>query len=192
MFSLKRLFGAVALACGVAFVSAGSASAAVVVPSSGQDYVFYWDSNSDPDPTNIANRIDDIRLEITDPPTNQFEWSINVAKDSILSFISVEDCCIAGDEFALYINNVLVAWDNVTPSVPDFFEADISNIFLSAGLTTFTLFVTQRPPNFDDGGAFIQFGATRAIPVPAALPLFLLGVAGLAFARGRKKRMARI
>lgn len=125
------------------------------------------------------------------------DWSMTVATDSVLSMVSATDDFMIGDEFALIFDGSVIAWDAIT-SPGGFFSDAMTDLFLSAGLHTFSLSLTALAPGdplggpFMSGGASMTFGtasASAVVPLPAALPLGLAGLGMLGFVGWRRRRI---
>lgn len=119
------------------------------------------------------------------------DWSMTVATDSVLSMVSATDDFMIGDEFALIFDGSVIAWDAIT-SPGGFFSGAMTDLFLSAGLHTFSLSLTALAPGFTSGGASMTFGtasASAVVPLPAALPLGLAGLGMLGFVGWRRRRI---
>jgi len=101
--------------------------------------------------------------------------------------ISIQDCCIAGDVFDLIIDGGVVAWDSETfPG--GLFNGSIMGLVLSAGAHTLDFGIRSYCCTTAEGGfASYSITSVSAIPLPAALPLLLAGLAGLGVAGFRRK-----
>ncbi|NWG71089.1 MAG: VPLPA-CTERM sorting domain-containing protein [Parvularculaceae bacterium] len=115
--------------------------------------------------------------------TNSGEWIVFTFNQSVtLSNIEFNagndtDCSTPGDEgpcgnFDLFINNV--------------FFGNLTAVDLLAGPFIGSIFKFV-PTTAGAGFAVAQFTVTPEVPVPAALPLLLSGLAGLGFAARRKR-----
>ena len=108
------------------------------------------------------------------------QWQWNVSTDSVLSLVSIQDNYTPGDEFALYVDNSLYAWDSIT-SVGSYFKGSSTDIFLSQGVHTLTFKLTASC--CDSGGTnYINFSslvAVAKVPEPTTLAIFALGLMGL-------------
>ncbi|MGI1670143.1 MAG: VPLPA-CTERM sorting domain-containing protein [Neptuniibacter sp.] len=112
-------------------------------------------------------------------------WEVTAATTSTID-ISVFDCCVIGDEFALYVNDVLVPWDTTTAS--GLFEGHVTGLVLAAGTHTFDFMLTAACCS--GGGGSYSFSALSPVPVPAAAWLF--GTALLSFVGfSRRKKLAK-
>lgn len=162
------------------YLIAPSASALVVVPEVGlTDFLFEFGGVG----TSAFFGGDDT-LEIT------------VATPSFLT-VHIEDCCIVGDEFDLVFNGSTVAWDTITggdgsqnsmPALGDpgiYFETIIV-LELLAGVNTIDLTQTLGIP----GSAWINVSEVSAVPLPAALPLFMAGLGAFGAVSSRRRKSA--
>jgi len=113
-------------------------------------------------------------------------WMITVVSDSLID-VSVFDCCVIGDEFALLLDGVEVPWTDSNPGDSSLFFGEATDLFLSAGTHTFDFLLTEACCS--SGGGSYSFSAVSDAPAsvtePAILSLFSLGLAGLGFARRR-------
>jgi hypothetical protein len=108
--------------------------------------------------------------------------TIALAVDSTFRF-HVEDCCVAGDEFALYVDGLLTPWSILEQFGGDgspngaavmgpgavYFEA-LATLILPAGVHTLDLEQTSGIP----GGTYLQVSPAEAV-VPEPTTLLLLG-----------------
>ncbi|MEM9495588.1 MAG: VPLPA-CTERM sorting domain-containing protein [Pseudomonadota bacterium] len=163
-----------------------SANAAPVVvdpatglDSQGIDQRFFWDG--------AGAQIDSIGLpggggiDTFDP-----QWQITVANDTVLGLVAAIDGFDPGDAFDLIFDGNVIPWDSET-TPGGLFLGERFSLFLSAGTHTFSIFV--RDGSADVGAGYLNFSAVNEVPLPAALPLFLAGLATLGVAR-RKRRPA--
>ena len=179
MIKLAKIAMSMALALGMTTFAAGTSQAAVVVDSSvGGTFDFDWDDGLGP--------IDGIE------GGSETEWSMTVGADSILSLAAAEDLHVAGDEFALVFDGLVIAWTTETTLGSGHFLGELTDLFLTAGTHTFSLNLTTLASGFDYGSAEMSFGIATpvsAVPVPAALPLALAAF-GLLGVVGKRRRRA--
>ena len=152
------------------------ATTVVVNPATCRSGTFEW--------TNGLGQI--VQIDgITD--TNNMFFGVNAnAGDTISAFL--QDCCIAGDQFALFLNGVqLVPTATSTPGGN--FNYSFQNIALAQGSNLFNVQVTALAAGFTSGGASYQFSAvTPGVPEPATWAMMLLGFGAIgAGMRHRRK-----
>ena len=183
MKPLRNLCTTVAVVLGMTVLGSGMSSASVVVdPAIGGSFQFDWDDGLGP--------IDGI------DGGDETEWSMTVGVDSTLSVISAQDEFVPGDVFELVFDGVVIPWGSESTTGGGFFLGELTGLFLSAGLHTFSLNVTELALNntstpFLAGAATMRFGTASpasVVPVPPALPLALaaFGLLGLVSLRRRR------
>lgn len=112
-------------------------------------------------------------------------WEITVGVDSTIDLVSAMDGFEPGDSFELVFDGDAVAWDATGTDGGGYFFGEIYDLFLAAGTHLFSINVL--PGSLSSGGAWLNFSAVSDVPLPAALPLFLVGLAGFGVARRKKK-----
>lgn len=92
--------------------------------------------------------------------------------------------------------NLMISFEQDAMNIGDFDITDsdgfqiLSNFFLTVASTS-DIFFEITGTAFNDGLNLPDYNVRlSSVPVPAALPLLLSGIAGLTFAAGRKKRSA--
>ena len=162
----------VLLTCGTA------GATAILDPLTGGNYAFTWDG---------LDQIDKIYLESGGNPTGPDlgnDWSITLTQVSTLDFITAWDYFAPGDEFALVVDGVTVAWTDSYYS-GNYFHGVYDDLLLTAGVHNITLVVTSGQSN---GGAYASFGAVTSSPVPEPATLLLIGTGLSGLLAYRKKR----
>ncbi len=152
-------------------------SAVVIDPARGGGYYFEW--------TNGLGQIDGIDLDGHETYTGQVEWMLNVPSlpagsftatdpnQRIMRSIKITDLAVVGDEFSIYVDGVHRPWTETSTSTLGHFQAQLTNLVLSEGPHTFTLYVTQLAPLHFKGEGYIVFSP---VPEPSSLLLFALGL----------------
>lgn len=176
----------VSVIAAAAFIAAAPASAATVDidPATGGSGSFAWENGLGP--------IDEIDGNIAlDSAT--FGVTAN-AGDMIDA--SLFDCCVAGDQFELILNGVMLTPTSTTIS-GGLYNYFFENIVLAQGLNVFGINVTVGAPGYTSGGASYEFsavmpGAGGAVPEPGTWAMMLLGFGGVGFAMRRAKRSAEL
>ena len=155
---------------------AGSASAtAIIDPSAGGDYYFWWDG---------FDQIDGIS-QLPSGPDLGDNWGITVGMDSYLTLMTAWDDFIPGDVFALYVDGTPTPWTGTYWDSSGYFHGIYDDLFLSSGTHSLTLYVTA---GLDYGGAYATFSGTEPIaPVPEPATMLLLGSGLIGLAGCRRK-----
>ena len=178
----RKLLLGVVLAIAGGLTSAANAANVVINPTTGLDsraidQEFIWSDGLGP--------IDSIAL-VFDP-----YWELTVPTASHLGVLAL-DGFSSGDAFELVVNGTVKPWTSSFFDGSGFFHGEYSDLTVSAGTTLFTLNVTALAPGFTEGGAWLNFSpATPITSVPdttTSLPLFALGLAGVALFRQRLSR----
>lgn len=170
LFGIVFLFG---------LVTTANAASVTINPDAGWNGYFAWQD---------VGQIDDISLIEYNYDFLETEWSITVGTDSFMSLATAWDAYMPGDKFALYLDNVMTSWTNNYVDPSGFFHGEYSNLFLSAGTHSITLYVTDLAPNTSAGAALASFSAVKnVVPEPATIFLFGIGLLGFAGVSRRKK-----
>ncbi|PVY79048.1 putative secreted protein with PEP-CTERM sorting signal [Tamilnaduibacter salinus] len=140
------------------------------------------------DPDTGASGFFDFDGTIGSTQTNPADgWAISVDSDSLID-ISVTDCCVAGDAFALMMDGAVTPWDDVDLTGSNNFVGQVDDLFLSAGTHAFDFQVTESCCTA--GSADYSFSevteATATVPEPGAMALLVLGLVGLTLYRYRR------
>lgn len=145
-----------------------SAEAAVtVIPATGLSTTFSWSSG-----IGMAND----------------SFSIAVAGPSSIG-VTLTDCCVPGDEFALKLDGNVITWDSAG-YVGGYFTGIANNVSLAAGSHTFDIFLTALAPGYTAGGAYANFGAVTAVPEAETYAMLVAGFSLLGVLSRRKKKQA--
>ncbi len=158
-------------------------STVVIDPSLGWSGTFDWDDG--------LGQIDGIEFG------SDIDWSVTVGSDSIMSVITATDDFVPGDEFALYFDGLEIPWTSESTVSGGYFQGQFDDLFLTAGVHTFTLFVTSLAPDpaggtFLSGAAQASFSAVRAAsdPVPEPGTVLLMGAGLLGLVGYNRRRSA--
>jgi len=174
----KILYSAVL--CSALFGANAAQSAVVIDPSVGWSGDFYW--------YNGLGNID----EIAGHP-GEMHWSITATQDSQMAIASAWDDYVPGDAFKFVVDGLETAWSTTHTDASGYFHGILNNLFLSAGEHLITINVVEDCCG--SGGAHVQFSgitaSPSAVPVPAAVWLFVSGLMGLlSFKRKRSQSAA--
>lgn len=164
------------------------ASATVWVnPDTGGDYSFLWKDGLGSNPWAIQDITNNTWY------VNESSWSLALAADSNLSFITAWDGFIPGDAFQLQIDNQAYAWENAFVDNSGYYHGEAEDIFLAAGVHSISIYVSAVVPGFEHGQGFLSIGSVSdvaPVPEPATMLLFGTGLAGLAGRSLRRKKSA--
>jgi len=147
-----------------ALVSQGARADVQTVDTSGGSYDYSWSSG-----LGFANT----------------SFSLTAASPSKVS-VSLTDCCVPGDEFALWLDGVKQSWSSSGYS-GSYYTGTLSDLVLGAGSHTFTIELTALAPGYTSGGATATFSALAPVPEPETYAMLLAGL-GLMGAVARRRK----
>ena len=167
------------VAAAFAMLVATPASAATVVldPSSFNSGSFSWENGLGPiDNINGISALDSATFGIT-------------ANAGDLIDAWLDDCCVAGDQFALLLNGTALTPTSTTV-VFGVYHYVFDDIVLAGGQNIFSINVTGLAPGYTTGGADYRFSAVTpgAVPEPGTWAMMLLGFGAAGFAIRRRRK----
>lgn len=166
------------IAAAVAFAAAAPAYSQTVVidPTAGGSGSFQWNNG-----LGSIDQIDGINAQ--DSATFGLTAASGGTVDAWLN-----DCCVAGDQFALVLNGTTLAATTTTVS-GGVFSYFFDDIVLAVGANTFGVTVTGLAPGHLSGGASYSFSAvTSAVPEPGTWAMLLLGFGAIGHAMRRNRK----
>jgi hypothetical protein len=116
-------------------------------------------------------------------PNIDNDWSISAAVDSQMSFATVYDAYIPGDEFEFVLDGQALVWDSTYTDNDGFFHGELYDLFLAAGTHLLTINVTAvsypygiASAEFSGLTEVIKPGEIVGVSEPAVLPLIGIGL----------------
>ena len=156
-------------------------ASAVLNPTTGGDYYFYWSGFDQIDSIYTADAPGGFATG-TDLGS---DWSITLATASTLDLATAWDGFVPGDVFGLKVDGQSTNWTSTYFDGSGYFHGISEDLLLTAGSHSITLDVLS---GLAGGGAWASFsGTTPAVPEPSTFILFGVGLAGAAFMRRRNK-----
>ena len=175
---MRKMAIAALAAVSVIAVAAPASAAVVINPATGASGSFSWDGG--------LGSIDEI------DGAAESTFSVLAGAGDKIS-VTLNDCCVVGDEFELILNGFAVTPTSVT-TPGGLFSYTFTDVALAGGVNIFGINLTALAPGFTSGGASYSFSALTAggIPEPTTWAMMILGLGGVGASMRRRKQAVRV